>query len=104
MKNERKIRLFQRDAYISVNFATKEITVIRKDPEQKGNGLIPGMSIEQSCFTEGDALEDELKSFVKSVKKREVPEVTGQMGRDALRVALSVMDQIKAATSRVLGV
>jgi hypothetical protein len=31
---------------------------------------------------------------VKSVKSREVPEVTGQVGRDALRVALSVMEQI----------
>ncbi len=104
MKNERKIRLFQRDAYISVNFASKEITVIRRDTDHRGTGLIPGMSVEQSCFTDGDALDDELKSFVKSVRNREVPEVTGQMGRDALKVALSVMEQIRATNSRVLGI
>ncbi len=107
MKNERKIRLFQRDAYISVNFASKEITVIRKEAgetEIEEQGLIPGMRIEQSCFTGGDALDDELKSFVRSVRYREVPEVTGQMGRDALKVALSVMDQISAANRRVLGI
>lgn len=101
IKNERKIRLFQKNAYISVDFANHEITIVRKDGSQEG-GIIPGMDIEQRCFTHGDALDDELKSFVRSVRVREVPEVTGQMGRDALRVALSVMDQIQAANRRFL--
>jgi len=101
IKNERKIRLFQKNAYISVDFANHEITIIRKDKTQE-SGIIPGMAIEQRCFTQGDALDDELKSFVRSVRSREVPEVTGQMGRDALRVALSVMDQIQAANRRFL--
>lgn len=101
IKNERKIRLFQKNAYISVDFARHEITIIRKDGSQEG-GIIPGMAIEQRCFTRGDALDDELKAFVRSVRSREVPEVTGQMGRDALRVALSVMDQIQAANRRFL--
>jgi predicted dehydrogenase len=101
IKNERKIRLFQKNAYISVDFANHEITIIRKDGQQEG-GIIPGMDIERRCFTQGDALDDELKAFVRSVRVREVPEVTGQMGRDALRVALSVMDQIQAANRRFL--
>ncbi len=92
-KNERKIRLFQKDAYISVDFANHEITVIRQN-EKSSNGLIPGMEIKQLCFTKSDALEDELKSFVKSVQNRNVPEVTGLMGRDALKTALSIMNQI----------
>ncbi len=101
IKNERKIRLFQRNAYISVDFANHEITIIRKDPAKEG-GIIPGMDIERRRFTQGDALDDELRSFVRAVRLREVPEVTGQMGRDALRVALSVMDQIQAANRRFL--
>ena len=103
-KNERKIRFFQKDAYISVDFASQEITHIRKDGNGQEESLIPGMSISQSCFTGGDALEDELTSFVRSVRQRQVPEVTGQMGRDALRVALSVMEQIRAANKRFLGI
>ena len=92
-KNERKIRLFQRDAYVSVDFANHEITVVRQN-ENSPNSIIPGMEIKQLCFKKGDALEDELKSFVKSVKNHKSPEVTGQMGRDALKTALNIMKQI----------
>ncbi len=99
MKNERKIRLFQRDAYISVDFAKREINVIKRNPEHT-DSIIPGMDITHLCFTQGDALEDELKSFVRSVKRHEPSEVTGQMGRDALRIALEIMDQIRAANRR----
>ncbi|MDO9565345.1 MAG: Gfo/Idh/MocA family oxidoreductase [Candidatus Desulfaltia sp.] len=101
IKNERKVRLFQKDAYISVDFANCKITVINKTG-QEGIGLIPGMGIKQLSFTNTDALEDELVSFVKAVKKREVPEVTGQMGRNALKIALSIMEQINITRGRLL--
>jgi predicted dehydrogenase len=100
-KNERKIRLFQKDAYISVDFAKQGITVIQRD-DKINHGLIPGMDIKNLSFSKSDALEDELRSFVNAVKKREIPEVTGQMGRDALRIALSIMNQISASTDRLL--
>lgn len=101
MKKERKIRLFQRDAYISVDFAKHEITIITQDGTQS-NGLIPGMDIKQLCFTRGDALEDELTAFVRAVRNRESPDVTGQMGRDALKIALCIMDQIQTTSSRFI--
>ena len=64
--------------------------------------IIPGMDIRKLCFTKGDALEEELHSFVRSVSERQMPEVTGQMGRDALKVALSIMDQIQRTSRRFL--
>ena len=100
-KNERKIRLFQKDAYVSVDFANQGITVIKQNDQIEG-GLIPGMDIKQLSFAKGDALEDELKSFVKAVKNRATPEVTGRMGRDALKIALSIMSQISYTSSRFL--
>ena len=100
MKNERKIRLFQRDAYISVDFANHEITLVRQN-EQIKDSLIPGMEIKQLHFDKGDALDDELKSFVQSVKRREEPVVNGQVGRNALRIALTVMEQIKNTNQRM---
>jgi predicted dehydrogenase len=100
-KNERKIRLFQRDAYISVDFANHEITVIKQN-EKVRESLIPGMEINQLCFTKGDALEGELKAFVRSVKRRENPAVNGKVGREALKIALSIMDQINTTISRFL--
>ena len=99
-KNERKIRLFQQDAYISVDFASNEITVVRKK-ESKKESLIPGMEIKQICFEKSDALKDELTAFVKAVSRREIPEVTGQVGRDALKVALSVMEQIDCSKKQL---
>ena len=99
-KNERKIRLFQKDAYVSVDFTHQEITVVKQNTASE-RGLIPGMEIKQLNFDKGDALEDELRSFVKAVQKRQEPEVTGQMGRDALKIALSIMEQIKSANSRL---
>jgi len=99
-KNERKIRLFQKDAYVSVDFTSQEITVIQQN-SLKESSLIPGMEIKQLRFTRSDALEDELKAFVQSVITRETPEVTGKMGRDALKIALSIMEQINIANSRM---
>lgn len=99
-KNERKIRLFQKDAYVSVDFTSQEITVIQQNSSRK-SALIPGMEIKQLRFTKSDALEDELKAFVQSVITRETPEVTGKMGRDALKIALSIMEQINIANKRL---
>jgi predicted dehydrogenase len=100
-KNERKIRLFQKDTYISVDFANQGITVIQRNANVEG-GLIPGMEIKQLSFAKSDALEDELKSFIRTVRTRENPEVTGQMGRDALKIALSIMKQIRDTNRRFL--
>jgi len=101
-KNERKIRVFQHDAYISVDFANQEITIIKKKNDEE-NSLIPGMEIKQLSFPRGDALRDELSAFVKAVSWRKVPEVTGQIGRDALKVALSIMEQIDFSKKQLLG-
>ncbi|MFH2047243.1 MAG: Gfo/Idh/MocA family oxidoreductase [Pseudomonadota bacterium] len=92
-KDERKTRLFQRDAYISVDFANHEINIVRKNNDEV-KSIIPGMEIKNLCFAKGDALKDELAAFVKSVSSRQEPEVTGQIGRNALKVALSIMEQI----------
>lgn len=111
LKNERKIRLFQPDAYISVDFANHEITVVRMKsdacfpdgsaaPAQPGE-IIPGMDISTRQFSHGDALQDELRSFVDAVRHRSRPQVTGRMGRDALQIALSIMEQIATANHRV---
>jgi predicted dehydrogenase len=104
IKNERKLRMFQRDAYISVDFANHDITVIQKKEGESipGDVLIPGMDVRQLCFTKGDALDDEIKAFVDSVIRRIAPEVTGRVGRNALEIALSIMDQINTANRRLL--
>jgi predicted dehydrogenase len=100
IKNQRKIRFFQKDTYVSVDFADREITIIRRDEDLTG-GVIPGMDIQQLSFSEADVLEDELASFIESVSNRKTPVVSGYAGRKALEVALSIMDQINTAIGRL---
>jgi len=102
LKNERTIRLFQHDACLAVDFAGRTITIIRPGDEPDNACPIPGMTLEQESFEGSDALNDELRSFVAAVRWRREPEVTGKMGRDALKIALSVMEQIEANGGRLL--
>lgn len=94
MKDERKMRLFQQDAYVAIDFANHKATIVRKKVDSD-DGLIPGMEIESRTFPKGDALDEELRSFIEAVRRRTKPSVTGQMGRDALKAALDVMSQIQ---------
>lgn len=101
-KNQRKIRIFQKDAYVSVDFAGREITIIRRDQDQAGS-VIPGMDIRQISFSKADALENELAAFIEAVRARKAPAVSGLAGRKALEVALCIMDQIDTAIRRLGG-
>jgi predicted dehydrogenase len=56
------------------------------------------MHLEEKSFTDGDALEDEIRSFIHAVESRKAPRVTGQMGRDALKIALSITQQIQKSS------
>jgi predicted dehydrogenase len=101
LKNMRKIRIFQKDTYVSVDYSNHDITIIRKD----GQGVdlpIPGMSMERSIFEKADALEAELGSFVDAVRTRNAPLVSGHDGRNALGVALDIVEQIEASREKVL--
>jgi predicted dehydrogenase len=101
LKNMRKIRIFQKDTYISVDYANHGMAVFRKDGE--GSVLpIPGVSFESKSFEKADSLKSELEAFVYSVRSREVPVVSGRDGRNALGVALSIIEQIDKTTEDFL--
>jgi predicted dehydrogenase len=99
-KNERKIRLFQQDAYISVDFANHDITVVRQN-EKNPVGLIPGMELKRLSFEKGDALAAEIQAFTSCVTSRTAPEVSGKVGREALKIVLHIMDQIQLMSQRL---
>jgi predicted dehydrogenase len=100
-KEQRKIRLFQKDTYVSVDFANHDVMIIRRDPQAE-DCLIPGMNIEQMKISEGDALADELISFIAAVATRGTPKVTGHAARHALEIALSIMEQIENRIQKYL--
>ena len=92
-RNQRKLRIFQKDAYVSVDFANHTITVIRRDKDVCSQ-VIPGMDIQQLSFSKTDALEDELNAFIAAVSSRETPQISGRAGRRSLMIALDITEQI----------
>jgi len=100
-KNQRKIRIFQKDTYIAVDFAKREITIIRRNGKQS-DSLVPGTEFQQLSFGEADVLEDELLSYIQAVRTRTTPAVSGHAGRNALAVALDIMDQVERAIEQYL--
>lgn len=101
MKNMRKIRIFQKDTYVSVDYAGRDVTIIGK----KGQGValpIPGMTMLHKTFEKADALEAELAAFVDSVRTGRRPLVSAREGRRALQVAMDIIQDIKATTDHVM--
>ena len=99
-KNQRKLRIFQKDAYVSVDFANHAVTVIRRD-KNVCSQVIPGMDIQQLSFTKTDALEDELNAFIAAVSSREAPQISGRVGRRSLMTALDIMQQISSRLNNI---
>ena len=95
-KNLRKIRVFQPDAYLSVNCLKREISVIRLDVNLTNSSEFPKLSAEKTTFPGRDPLADEISSFVEAVTNGSEPVVSGGDGRKALKVALGIIAQIES--------
>jgi predicted dehydrogenase len=91
LKTERKLRLFQDDAYISVDVQQKILTVIRKGAGVGPDGM-PQVAIDENTYEQGDALKTEIEAFLQAVATGEPPPVTGEDGLLALRTAVSITE------------
>ena len=98
--NQRNMCIFQRDDYLSIDFANHDITFVRQSA-QRNNDQMPGTDIQTLSFASGDALDNEVRAFVQSVRWRMEPQVTGKVGRDALALALDIIYQIAMPSSRL---
>jgi len=95
-KTLRKIRVFQPDAYFSVNCLKREISVIRLDLAVKDLNDFPQLTTNKIKFPGRDPLADEISSFVSAVINGSEPVVSGVDGRRALEVALGIIGQIES--------
>ncbi len=103
MKNMRKSRFFQKDAYISVDFLDKKSEVVRmKDaPEspdefamilQNAEGIKKQIYFDNPEITPNNAILDELESFADAIENDTKPIVSLRHGTNALRVAQQIID------------
>lgn len=88
-KTERKMRIFQADSYISIDYHNKQFAVFEKGDGEMFPG-IPEITRHESVFEKSDALLEEIKSFVHCIQNNTVPLVTGREGCNALSTAASI--------------
>ncbi len=104
MKNMRKSRFFQKDAYISVDFLEKKSEVVKmKDvPEnpdefamilQNAEGVKKQIYFENPNIENNNAILDELESFADAINNDTTPIVSLFQGTEALRVAQQIIDK-----------
>ncbi len=106
---QRKIRLFTRDAYLSVDYLAKQVRVHRlkegADPAQAGSlvGLARMVTTETLKIRDEEQLKLELESFLDSIRGGTPPKVSGEDGRAAVALGLEIRRQMDAHRRRVLG-
>jgi len=96
LKTERRLRLFQDDAYVSVDLHQKVLTVIRKTGGLSADGM-PQVDIQETSYDQGDALKAEIEAFLEAAATGRAPPVSGEEGLAALNVAVSIAEQVASS-------
>ncbi|HMH14862.1 MAG TPA: Gfo/Idh/MocA family oxidoreductase [Edaphobacter sp.] len=112
----RKLRFFQPHQYLSLDFARQDLLMIDvtaaagMDPaqlaamaqmvQQAGGHPSAGLSLNKIPVEQGEPLRLEIESFLRAVRQRSTPVVSGKDGRAALALALEINAAIKVHTER----
>jgi predicted dehydrogenase len=121
----RKLRFFEPRQYVSIDYARRDLLVIRLDgsvPAEIAAALEggridpatlahlaanagqsaagPGLSFAKPTVLPGEPLRLEIESFLNSVRTRTTPHVTAQQGRNALALALEIQASMAAHAER----
>ncbi len=94
MRKQRKIRIFQEDAYVSMDFVENNIQIFRRMFPQGPKGL-PEITGEVLETEKGDPLRDEIRSFVDCARSGSAPRVSGADGLAALEVAFRILRKMR---------
>jgi predicted dehydrogenase len=90
----RKIRFFQPDSYISIDYAEQEVEGWRL--VRRGDGERPGIEGGQLPVKREEPLKRELTDFVTAVREKRRPLVTGEDGRRALALAQQIAERMES--------
>jgi predicted dehydrogenase len=107
LKKAREIRIFQDDAYLSLDFMNQSGHLVRKSDvlafglKMKFGLAKPGdfssVPVHQIPIEKGEPLALELAHFVESVATVKQPKVGAALGKSALEVAMTITEQIRKA-------
>jgi len=106
LKNMRKMRIFQQNEYIAIDFLKKETEILKLSSEidnnplaliiDTGNGDKKQISFEKPHIEQTNAIKKELELFYESITQNFTPEVTIFDGYYALEIAYQIIDKIKS--------
>jgi predicted dehydrogenase len=93
----RKIRIFQRDAYLSVDYAAQEVERWRL---VKGNGPMPAIDGGKLEIAQEEPLKRELADFAAAIRDKRAPGVTGADGLRAINLAERIAQEINRSLAQ----
>ncbi|OGR83723.1 MAG: hypothetical protein A2901_07320 [Elusimicrobia bacterium RIFCSPLOWO2_01_FULL_54_10] len=92
LEQYRKIRIFQADAYVSVDYARKDLKIYKKKKAQVSG--FKDIEILRPKLKEEEPLKLELKHFLECIAEGKQPQVSGEHGRDALELGKEILEQL----------
>ena len=95
-KYEQKLRIFQKNTYISADLLHNILSINRKGKTDNDAGF-KNITHEERTYDDQDALNLEIMDFIAAIKTGRRPKVSGEDGRRALEAAIAITSQIKAA-------
>jgi len=98
----RKLRFFQPQQYISIDYSRQDLMVFTVDPSAGAKASPnPGIGMQKPAVVSEEPLHAELRSFLDAVRHRTRPQVPLEDGRRALAVALDILAEIRTHSQRV---
>ncbi len=94
-KTERKMRIFQPECYVAVDFAGRMIRALSK-PTGRPLSARSDIDVVEEAYEDDDPLQKEIDSFAVAVARRTAPAVTGDDGLRALEAAIMVNDSMRS--------
>ncbi len=91
LEDDRRMSVFADDSWFYVDFVNRTLKAVLPGAPAPGSPF-PDKTITEEHFDKADALAAEIAAFVKSIKTRNPPAVTGRVGREALATALRVAE------------
>lgn len=112
LRNMRKTRVFQKDAYISIDFLNKEAEIVKLesvdgpvDPFtmvlETENGVKKQINFDQPSIPTTNAIKEELTAFAKSIHENTKTAVSLEDGYKALQVAYQVINSFESHQAQI---
>ena len=113
LKKMRKTRIFQKDAYVSIDFLEKKTEIVSLSEESSWNPFVMNIEVDSAGNKKSvnlhkprvkqlNAIQEELVSFAKAIQNNSLPLVTLNDGCKALRVAHTIMEKINERITKTL--